>query len=433
MRLTCYLSVSLRRILAAFLTCCVTLVSAQQVSIAMAADGVAEGETVFVEEVDISGLVHTKPQTLVRLLPRSLPAGFTKAEIEEFERRVRNLSLFDVVRVRREGAHLTVLAQEKITLAPILGFTSGSSLQDLNATIGLVEYNIGGTGTQLGGQFSYSQRGPNVEVWLGQHALEPGRWAKELKGAYNSNGIRFSDSSTSWTRNRIGGEFELKGPYSHGSPLRYEVVLRTYRESVHDETASTRPPDGYYVGLIPEVTWDRYHWHDLVPKGYRILLEVKPGFFFGANQQRHEIELQYLQAVPLGATTVLMFNNVFEAVNNSGNPNHSVLIGSIKGVRGLSDNLYRNRAQGYANVELRHAVPVAARWALQGVLFMDVGGFQSFAPDGTLRDWQTAVNVGAGMRVVPTFLSNTLLRVDVARLFSPAENWLVQIGITQYF
>ena len=156
--------------------------------------------------------------------------------------------------------------------------------------------------------------------------------------------------------------------------------------------------------------WDKYHWHDLVPSGYRIGLALKPGFFFGANQQRHEAEVSYLQGIPLSSTTVVMINSVAEAVNISGNPNHSLLIGSIVGVRGLSDNLYRNRAQGYTNVELRHAIQVAPRWAVQGVLFSDFGAFQSFTEEGQLRDWRGTVNIGAGIRIVPTFLSNTLLR-----------------------
>jgi hypothetical protein len=323
--------------------------------------------------------------------------------------------------------------EEKITLAPILNFTSGTSVKDLNATVGLVEYNLFGTGTQLGGQFNYSQRGPNVELWLSQHPLEPERWAKELKGFYNVNGIRFADSASTWTRNRIGGELELRGPYRYGSPLRYEVVTEVYREQINQEKGAQRPPDGYYVGVIPELTWDKYHWHDLVPSGYRIALELRPGFFFGANQQRHEAKLRYLQGIPLGSTTVLMINSVAEAVNKSGNPNHSLLIGSIAGVRGLSDNLFRNRAQAYTNLELRHAISVAPRWAVQGVLFSDFGTFQSFTEDGNLRDWRGAVNVGTGIRIVPTFLSNTLLRVDMAHLFSPSPNSLIQIGITQYF
>jgi hypothetical protein len=417
------------------LTVCFGLALTQigAVTAALAANGMADGETVSIETVQIEGLIHTKPETIVRLLPRSLPAELTRAEMEEFERRVQNLSLFDRVQVTRDGSIVTVAVQEKITLAPILNFTSGTSVTDLNATVGLVEYNLFGTGTQLGGQFNYSQRGPNVDLWLSQHAFEPGRWAKEIKGFYNVNGIRFADSTSTWTRNRIGTELELKGPYQYGSPLRYEVVVKFYRELIDDEQVAQRPPEGYYVGVIPELTWDKYHWHDLVPSGYRIALALRPGFFFGANQQRHEAELNYLHGIPLGSTTVLMINSVAEAVNNSGNPNHSLLIGSIAGVRGLSDNLYRNRAQAYTNLELRHAIQVAPRWAVQGVLFSDFGTFQSFTDEGNLRDWQGAVNVGTGVRIVPTFLSNTLLRVDVAHLFSPSSNSLIQFGITQYF
>ena len=425
----------LRALFRLLLTVCLIPVFSDWTAVppALAANGIVDGETFWINAVHIEGLIHTKQETITRLLPQPLPAEFTRTEVEEFERRVRNLSLFDHVQVTREGQTLTVDAQEKVTLAPILNFTSGTSIKDLNATIGLMEYNLFGTGTQLGGQFNYSQRGPNVELWLSQHAFEPGRWAQEIKGFYNVKGIRFVDSTSTWTRNRFGGEFELKGPYRYGSPLRYEVVVKFYRELVEDEKGSQRPPAGYYVGLIPELTWDKYHWHDLVPSGYRISLELRPGFFFSANQPRHEAKLRYLQGIPFGSTTVLMLNSVAEAVNNSGNPNHSLLIGSISGVRGLSDNLYRNRAQAYTNLELRHGISVAPRWAVQGVLFSDFGAFQSFTEEGTLRSWLGAVNIGAGIRIVPTFLSNTLLRVDVAQLFSPSHNTLLQIGITQYF
>jgi len=393
----------------------------------------SEEDTVRIDRVAIEGTIHTRDTTIIKLLPRPVPDHFTRAEVNEFERRVRNLSLFDEVHVTREGSLLRVAVQEKMTLAPILAFTSGSTAKDLNATVGLVEYNVWGTGTQLGGQFSYSQRGPNVDLWLSQHPFEPDRWAKEIKGFYNVNGIRFADSASSWTRNRFGAELEVRGPYGYGSPFRYDIVLEVYREVVLEEQASRPLSNGYYVGLIPEFTWDRYHWADLVPRGYRISLDLKPGFFFGANHQRHEAKLRYLQGVPLGSMTVLMINSVAEAVNDTGNPNHSLLLGSIVGIRGLSDNLYRNRAQTYTNLEFRHAVSLAPRWALQGVLFSDVGAFQSFDEDGALRPWKGAVSVGGGFRLIPTFLSNTLLRVDVAQLLAPNQNTLVQVGITQYF
>jgi hypothetical protein len=399
---------------------------------ASAGNETGDAALVVIETTQIGGLIHTKEETIWKLLPRPVPGRFTSAELAEFERRIRNLSLFDHVEVTIRDHHVVVDVQEKFTLSPILSFTSGTSVKDLNATGGLVEYNLGGTGTQLGGQFNYSQRGPNVEVWLSQHAFQPDRLAKELKGFYHVNDIRFAESANSWTRNRIGGEFEVKGPYAYGSPLRYEVVFEVYRELIDDQK-TTRPPHGYYLGIAPEIAWDRYHWHDLVPKGYRVTLELRPGYFLGPNQPRHEGRLRYLQGIPLGHTTVLMINGVAEAVNNSGNPNHSLLIGSIAGVRGLSDNLYRNRAQTYANLEFRHAILLAPRWAVQGVMFSDLGAFQSFTEEGRTSSWRGAVNVGGGLRLVPTFLSNTLLRVDVAQLFAPSPNSLIQAGITQYF
>ena len=426
-----------RRLFPGFILTYVMVIAAVQPSMAHADPSTWPGiehALISISTLDIRGLVRTKESTIRLLLPRQLPAAFTRAELDEFERRIRNLSLFDRVSVTTEAPRVVVDVQEKFTLSPVLSFTSGTSINDLNATAGLVKYNLGGTGTQIGGQFNYSQRGPNVDLWISQHVYQPDRWAKEIKGSYAVNGIRFADSNATWTRNRIGGEFELKGPFLYGSPLRYEVVAKFYRELVEDQTGgASHPPDGYYVGLIPELTWDRYHWHDLVPSGYRITLELRPGYFFGANQPRHEAKIRYLQVIPLAPMTVLMINSVAEAVNNSGNPNHSLLMGSIAGVRGLSDNLYRNRAQTYMNLELRHAIQVAPRWALQGVLFSDVGAFQTFTEQGSQKDWVGTVNVGAGIRIVPTFLANTLLRVDVAHLLAPSHNSLVQVGITQYF
>jgi hypothetical protein len=53
-------------------------------------------------------------------------------------------------------------------------------------------------------------------------------------------------------------------------------VFEVYREQVDDQK-TTRPPDGTYVGIAPELAWDKYHWHDLVPNGYRVTLELRPG------------------------------------------------------------------------------------------------------------------------------------------------------------
>ena len=387
--------------------------------------------SIELDRSEIHGLRHTKPETILELLPRPLPDRYTEEEVREFERRIRNLSLFDSVRVAVGDRQLLVEVLEKFTLVPIVNYSSGKTDKDLDVTAGVAEYNIGGTGTKLAGIFRYTQRRPNFELSLSQHSFHPTRWAKEANLFLNSSSFRFDDSESGWHRDRFGGDLEWKGPYRYATPLRYEVVLRAYREILSD--ASVAPPrNGYFIGIAPEAIWDRYHWHDLVPSGYRVTLELRPGYFIGPNQNRHEGRLRYLQGVPLGPETVLMLNGVVEAVN-SGNVNHSVLIGSQVGVRGLSDNLFRNRAQGYLNTELRHAIKLAPRWALQGVVFSDLGLFQGMDQQGNITSWTGAANVGGGVRLIPTFLSNTLLRLDLARLVAPEQTWFFQYAITQYF
>jgi hypothetical protein len=118
---------------------------------------------------------------------------------------------------------------------------------------------------------------------------------------------------------------------------------------------------------------------------------------------------------------------------NGGNPNHSALLGSQAGVRGLPDSLFRNRAQAYANLELRHAIEIAKRWYVQGVLFTDAAVFESMDARGKARPATSAWSTGAGLRLLPTALVDTLLRVDVAYLLHPFTTWFVQGGINQYF
>jgi outer membrane protein assembly factor BamA len=124
--------------------CAVVLAVTVSAGEGLASTGMPEVEPVRIETIAIEGTIHTKPDTLIRLLPRPAPADYTRAEIEEFERRVRNLSLFDQVQVTRDGPVLTVVVQEKVTLAPILSFTRGSTLKDLTATGALWNTTCGG-------------------------------------------------------------------------------------------------------------------------------------------------------------------------------------------------------------------------------------------------------------------------------------------------
>jgi hypothetical protein len=151
----------------------------------------------------------------------------------------------------------------------------------------------------------------------------------------------------------------------------------------------------------------------------------------GPDQARHEVRAKTIAAAKLAESTALVAFTSASAVN-LGNPNHAALLGSVLGVRGLPDSLYRNHIQAFANVELRQALPLGKRWFLQGVAFTDVAGFLPMNARGEAASWLFGWSTGMGLRVLPTALVDTLLRLDAARLHYPFGGWLVQFGINQY-
>lgn len=380
------------------------------------------------------GLERTSPETITELLPRPLPDTLSGAELVELRRRIKNLALFDVVEVSPEGRTLFVRVRRKFTVSPILDLSTGKTLADSKITLGAVENDIDGHGTRLGGKASYSERGLNFTAWLYEHPYRPHVWAREQEIYYAGSSFRFegADASHKWHRNRFGAEMELLSPSFYATRWRYELQLNAYQETLTTAEGPSQPRDGTYLGTTSEIIYDRYTWNDLTPRGSRSAIEFRPGVFVGPAEPRHEVRVKTLAGVPLSEHTVVMLNAQASAVNG-GNPNHSVLLGSQSGVRGLPDSLYRNRAQAYANLELRAAVEIARRWYVQGVVFSDLAAFEPMNARGKGTTVMSAWSTGAGLRLLPTALVDTLFRVDVARIHTPLEAWFVQLGINQYF
>ncbi|MFO0735071.1 MAG: hypothetical protein U0270_04295 [Labilithrix sp.] len=384
-----------------------------------------------VNRIEMKGIDRTRESTLLGVLPRPLPTTFTPEELEEYERRVNNLAIFDLVTIAIEDDVLVVDVREKWTLTPLIDFASGETLKDTYALLGASEDNFLGRALQLGLEGSYLERSWNGEVWAEDHPYRTSALGFELGGGSLGSSFRFDDSESEWQRRRSGGHLAVKLPNAYGSFLRYEVGIAGYREAVLDRVGVT-PASGTYLHAIGRATLDRYLWNDLVPRGNRVIAEVGPGFFFGPSEQRHYVRLRYLGALALGKTTVVMANVVGDLLN-AGNPNHSALLGTISGVRGLPDTFYRSNAQAYLNLELRQSFRIATRWAIQVVALTDAAVLRQLDAAGEPTKVIPAVSFGGGGRIIPTLLSDTLLRVDTAVLALPHRGSVIQVGLSQYF
>lgn len=382
-------------------------------------------------ELLINGLGSTKRETLVDLLPRSLPAEISDAELIEYSRRVKNLGIFDTVKVERVDSKIIVDVSKKRTLSPIIDLSTGKTWADVSATIGASEYDFLGNGSRLGGKASYSERNLNVMAWFEEHAYSPNRWATEYEVYRLSSSFRFADSLVEWTRNRTGGFAEWISPFHYGSHILYEFQLVTYYEDYNVDNYTVSMNAGTYVGGLFEIIYDRYKWDDLHPTGYKLVFELRPGAII-TGRFRGESRLKVLTAFSLSQNLTMLVNGAAGIVN-SGDVNHSLLIGSQQGVRGLSDSFYRTSAAAYLNTEFRYAIRVANKLFLQPTFFTDFGTFEPMDVNGNRTDWLNAFSTGMGLRVIPTSWTNFLFRADASRIHTPTEEWLVQIGITQYF
>jgi len=402
-----------------------------------AAPAVMAKRTITIRAVRVVGNRRTRSETLLELLPREPPARYRLEEIAELERRINNLGVFDAVTTRVEGDELVIVVREKFTLTPSLEFATGRSLADLAGAVGATEYNFLGRASELGAVIGREQRGLVAWAWYSEHAFRTRRWAFGLAAGIDRASLRFGSDperpDASWFRDRGTVEVGWRTPYGYGAlPVRYEVGAFYTRELIERDAGTFAPPDGHGAGTYMAFTWDRYTWRDLVPDGLRVRFFARPGWYLPEGTARLTTHTTILAALPLGPLTVLATRTAYDVVSE-GNVNHSVLVGSHAGVRGLADAFYRNRQQVYTNVELRHALKLADRWALQLVAFADGAAFEQMDMRGRATSWKAAVGTGAGVRLVPTFLTQLLVRADLARLYIPEQRWFLQVGVTQYF
>jgi hypothetical protein len=279
---------------------------------------------------------------------------------------------------------------------------------------------------------SYNDRNLNFMLWFSEHNYRNHRWSREYEIYMLSSSFRFDDAEDdAWTRNRLGAAFEVVSPFKYDSPLLYEFQIKVYNETYSNVNINANLESAVYFGSLFEVIYDRYNWDDLHPHGFKGAIEMRPGVM-SDGEFRGEAVAKCIAATPLGNTTSLVANAKIATVN-SGNVNHSLLIGSQSGVRGLNDSYYRNSVQGYLNLEIRHAIEIYKRTFIQPVLFMDAARFLPMDEQGNNTEWVNALSTGAGVRVIPTGFTNLLFRADIGRLHTPSEDWVFQFGITQYF
>jgi hypothetical protein len=388
--------------------------------------------------LEVEGLKRLKRSVVEELLPAALPACVSEADIEEIDRRLWTMGLFDQVSVVREGRVLRVTLREKWTLIPAVDVATSRTLVDSFFFASLMELNFLGRAIELGGLAMWSERSPSFEVWASEPVTAARRWSFE--GGFGSVGssILFVDSEHTWNRRWWGGRIGVRPPFWYDSQWRFSMAL----DVSHERSTGTVPQgvrsEGVNVGLILRASWDGYEWHDVVPHGTRVSFEATPTIFVTARDvtNRHGVSVQVLHATKFGTRTALTINGIAEGAW-WGDPNNSLLLGTVSqsrgGVRGLPDNVYRTTAHAFGTVELRRAFELLPTLFLQPAIFVDGGVMARIDSTGAPTAMVPALSGGAGVRIVWTTLAGLVPRIDGGVLLLPQRSWFFTFGLSQYF
>jgi hypothetical protein len=387
-----------------------------------------------VERLNVTGLNRTRESFVRDLLPREFPICLSSVEVAEYERRLWDAEIFDDVAVSVNGNALDVAIREKWTLIPGFDFSSAQTLRDSYFNVSLTEFNMLGRGSSLAASVSWIQRGLNLELSWSENEFLARKYSFEAAAQWLTSDV-FFESRQEWSTTRVGASFGLRPNYRYNAPIRMVWNVRGYHEQSDGQLTSAVPRDGVYLGAGAKLTWDKYEWSDLTPHGYRITAELNPGILVRRSRlrPRHELNLDLLWGHALGERTVLVGRTALDTVS-PGDPNHAVILGTADGVRGLPDNLLRNAVHVYANLEIRHALKFSKRLFLQVAAFTDAAVYVRQSADGTLEKAKATVAVGAGLRLVPTFLSGVVPRVDAGGVVYQGQlEPFIRFSTSQYF
>lgn len=400
-------------------------------STALALEGCSERERV--DRVELEGLSRTLPGTITALLPRPAPSVYGAPELRELERRLNNLGIFDRVAVSCRPPALHVEVREKWTLVPTADFATGRTLADLFVELGATEYNFLGTADSLALSAYRERRGFGFGLVYNEHAYQRHGWSLGVELGFGTLALRFDDGS-GWRTTGASLVLSARSPPWLHEYFNYVAGFYFASDTVHEVRSSEAPPSVWLAQSFMIFSWDAYEWHDLAPAGFSASLVAGSGGAFGPRvpEPRHDAELELRDAVRIGPRSVLLGRWIGN-IATRGNANYGFRVGSVGGVRGLGVPTSVNWVQAVANVELRQSFLLGGRWAVQAVAFTDAAAFEEMSVAGGRGQTGAALSVGAGVRLVPTWIASITPRLDVSRLLEPERVWFVQLGLNQYF
>ncbi len=399
----------------------------------------------FIEKIQFEGINRHHEAYLSRFLKSTKGEVFSEDKVLADVQRLRNLYSVADARYRldtlREGAlQLTFGIDEAWTLFPMLsiGGVEGNVWYEAGAT----EINFLGRGMTLAAAYRNIDNRNNYQVFFRRPYLFGSQWgiSAGVHRYASTEPLFFPEGAVFYDYTNLSFDLGIQYEFSLGHTLELGGVyfIEDYSRTPDQELQNPPGPDALsipkWLGKFTH-RYDRLNYHYFYQKGLLnvTLLESVYNTDDGSLFHLFLNDLHYFYRWGKRGNVAARLRVGLSTNLNS--PFSPFVLDSRINIRGAGNRIDRGTGTLVLNVEYRHTFWEGNLFALQGVVFSDIGGWRTAGGDfdDLINEDYIRHFAGPGIRFIYKKAHNAIIRLDYGLdLRAKGESGMV-LGFGQYF
>jgi hypothetical protein len=393
-----------------------------------------------IKETRFTGIEKTKPEYLKYFI-HSLPgAALDSSQLEIDRQNLANLEIlsnakYEVIE-QNDGYTIIFDCKELYSFLPILNF--GGIKENIWFVAGFTHVNLSGKGNKLTSYYQYYDR-HSLSTTLQFDFIRGSPWGTNLyfvkwstlEPLYFENGtVNYNYDNYTYGADGIY-HFNLNNSFLFGGSY-FTEEYKAVEGLVEGAPAEFKTSKTLFKFRYDHNKINYFYFYQ---SGIQFVSDYQVVYSLDGDPTFHIVFNTFKYFKRIGYRGNLASRLKFGLSSNQDSPFAPFVLDSYVNIRGVGNRVDRGTGQLVSNIEYRHAVYDGNSFAVQGVVFSDLGTWRQ--PGGSFHDFIERENVvwfgGLGARLIHKKIFNAVLRFDYGfNLGNPAGNGFV-LGIGQYF
>ena len=397
-----------------------------------------------IQSIQFEGLEKTKPHYLLQFLKSKEGEIFQTKNLENDIQQLWNVGTNQSVNAKVDSLPgqeviLTFQLKEKKTLLPIINF--GGVEENIWYQLGFIDFNFSGRGHQFlafyqntdnrhGGQLYYRMPYINKKWGLAWNLLQ----------FRSQEPLFFQEGTVFYNYDNLLGEITFIRNFGFRKRVELSTGLFQEKYQKNGNQILADPPGPSELTVLKTTTKleyidNRLDFYDFYIHGWSWRGISQTVFNLEDDSHFLSLILQARRFHRVGEKGNLAARFRFGLSSNNDSPFAPFVVDSRVNLRGSGNRIERGTGQIILNLEYRHTLLNLNNWAIQGVVFSDLGNWRT--PGGSLSEFfdkdELRQFVGGGFRLIFKPVFGAILRVDYGIDIYETSRRGIVLGVGQYF